>query len=334
MSITIKDVARHAGTTPGTVSKVLNGTASISEETKQRVHASVKALNYHPNSRARNFASQKTMNVTFLAKMDRNIGFENPHLFEIITGLGKALEHRGYSLTLKSVHESDTKAVVENIILNKLSDAVVVHAGVATSELAKLLIEKEFPHFMIGQRNVSDSLCWIDANNHLTGEIATNFLFEKGHTQIAFVGGKPEDMICWKRQRGYRTAFENRSVEINHDFIIQSNSTTEGGKKAIKKLLALEERPTALICANNYIAFGVMQVLIKRGIRIPEEIALITLDDFPFSTNLIPQLTAVDIDMYDMGYQSGEMLMKKIKNKSYLIQSHITLPQIIERKST
>lgn len=159
MAATIKDVARLAGTSTATVSKVMNGSYSISQGTVDRVHSAMEELHYHPNVRARNFARQSTRQVLFLTTLGEGAGFSNPHMFEIMSGLEGALGKKGYFLSVKNISPEDAVEFVKEVFASKMADGVVIHASVISRELDELIKYKEIPHLVLGQPSFASHFC-------------------------------------------------------------------------------------------------------------------------------------------------------------------------------
>lgn len=334
MAATIKEVAKKAGTSTATVSKVMNGSYSISQATIERVNQAMKELDYHPNLRARNFAKRATKSVAFVTKLDKNVGFSNPHMFEIMCGLEKTLSEKGYQLIVKSISKEEACEYIKTSIETKMVDGFVIHASVISQELDNLILKESIPHLVIGNPNFNSHLCWIDIDNRLAGEIAAKHLLEKGYRSLAFIGGKEEDKISMHRLSGVFSVLNKHDVIVPRGFMQQGESVCDSGYHMTEQILNKKERPDAIICANNYIAYGCVSALRARKIRIPKEMGVITFDDYPFSTILEPMLTVVDIDVFDMGRQAGKYILQKIRKPNLYIQSYITLPSLIIRKST
>lgn len=156
MSATIRDVARLAGTSTATVSKVMNGSYSISRETADRVRKAMDELDYHPNLRAKNFARQSARTIVFVAELGRNTGFSNPHMFEMMCGLMHALEEKGYTLIVRNMRAEDCSHYIQEAADSKQADGFVIHASVISEELDEMIFEKGIPHIVIGNPNFSE----------------------------------------------------------------------------------------------------------------------------------------------------------------------------------
>ena len=329
MPATIRDVANRAGVAPSTVSKLMNRSGAVSAETEEKITRAIEALDYQPNARARSFATRESRQIAFWADFPFDAAFVNPHLFEIMRGVQRTLDKRGYALTLRHVSAKQAADELEDAFGRGLADGFVLHMSVVSKRLAALIARRQIPHVVIGKPDFDNRLCWIDTDNCLSGEMAARHLMDAGRQSIAFVTGRPDDMTSWRRLKGVRNALREGGVELPQEYVIQSNSTLADGPRAVKKLLRL--KPDAVICANNPIALGVMQALLEKGARIPEDIALIAFDTYPFSLFTDPPMTVVDINMYDMGREAGRLVVQKLRHPETLIQAYSTTPILIRR---
>lgn len=334
MAVTIKDVAKYAGTSAATVSKVMNGSYSISQETAERVNQAMEELHYRPNLRARNFARQSSKTVIFVTQLQRNTGFSNPHMFEIMCGLENALAAKGYQLIVKSIQKEAACEYIRGAAEEKTADGFVIHASVISQELDQLMFEQSIPHLVIGNPNFNSHFCWIDIDNRLAGEIAAKHLLEKGYQSLSFIGGTEEDKISMHRLEGVLSVLNEHDVLVPKSHVQRGESECDSGYAMTEQILNGRERPDAIVCANNYIAYGCVNALKNHNISIPGEMGVITFDDYPFSQIVKPMLTVVDIDVYDVGVQAGKFILQKMRKLNLYVQSYITLPSIIVRQST
>ena len=335
MAITIKDVARVAGVSTATVSKVLNNKPSISEQTRDRVYQVMKDLNYLPNAQASNFARKCSDNIVFLAVVEKHTAFHNPHMFEILCGAQSVIRNKSYDFSFLGV--ADKKNAYEKakeIIGRKTADGILVHGSATSKELVKLLVESDFPHVIIGRPPFSNNACWIDTHNRVSGQTATNYLIKCGYTKLAFIGGPESDEISRHRLQGFTSSMHLKGLQVPSTSIKYGTYTKSSGYSMMEELLRGSYLPDAVICENNQIAMGAASAIKKHGMSIPEDIGLITFNDYPLSQLIDPPLTVVDIDVNDMGQQAATILLKKIKNPSLQVQSYTTIPELIVRSST
>ena len=214
MPATIKDVAREAGVSISTVSKVLNDVPGISEATTLRVREIMRRLDYAPNSRAAGLARKSARCIAFLAKLDEFEPYTNPHLFDILCGIQEALCAKGYSLMLLDATLTD----VEQVMLSRAIDGIIVHGGALTRPVHQLLVTRKFPHLVIG--HPSDTrINWVDTDNALGGRIAFEHLAECGCRDIAFIGALRNDDISNERLMGFRAAAAEHGCECREGWI-------------------------------------------------------------------------------------------------------------------
>ncbi len=334
MSITIKDVAKAAGTSTATVSKVMNGSYSISQETIDRVNRVMAELDYHPNMRARNLSHQANQTVVFAATLGKNMGFQNPHMFEMLCGLEHSLSKKGYSLLVKDMTPEEMGAYVKDAFDTKAADGFIFHASVISSELDEVIYRNEIPHLVLGMPNFDNHFNWIDVDNKYAGEVAIRHLLSSGYCSAAFIGGMQNDQISMHRLSGVLSVLNQHGIEQPKNFVQYGESGTDSGYEMTKQVLSGTKQPEAIICANNYLAYGCVKALNEEGLRIPEDIGVLTFDDYPFSQLLRPQLTVVNIDVYDLGAEAGKTMIQVIKKPHMHVQSYITYPAIIQRDST
>lgn len=334
MGVTIKDVAEAAGVSISTVSKVLNGHYSISEKTAERVRGIMREMNYYPNANAQSFASGSTHTVVLLANLAPNAAFQNPHMFEIISGLEEALCKRGYRLILRGTDATSACGIAEEIISRRSADAIAVHVGVMSHPLAAVLTRLQFPHIVLGAPDFDSQVCWIDNNNTYSGTVAASFLLSRGYQRLAFIGGKSYDLGSALRLQGVKQGLSNAGAKLEDQYIWLGESTRADGFRMVENLLSQKELPDAIICANNYIALGCVDAVNKRGLRIPKDIGVMAFDNFPFSQIIEPPLTVVDINVRDMGAQAAKFLTDIMRHPNTQIQTYITTSDVIVRGST
>lgn len=256
MGVTIKDVAKAAGVSISTVSKVLNGHYSISEDTQARVRQVIRELNYYPSASAQSFAKGTTRTVIVLTDLGPNITFSNPHMFEIIAGMEEVLRARNYRLILCGAQPAAACEMAEEFISRRSADALAIHVSIMTHQLAALLVRTHFPHIVLGKPTFDSQVCWIDINNISSGIIAAAHLTQEGYERIAFLGGQDHDRNSAHRLEGIRQGLESVGLALDDQYIWLGDSTPADGLRMADKLLSREPLPDAVVCANNYIEDG------------------------------------------------------------------------------
>lgn len=331
MAVTIYDVAKEAGVSIATVSKALNNSYTIPEQTKAAVREVADRLGYRPNSRAKNFARQASGTVLFITDFYQNIAFENPHMFEIISGITTYLDGKDYSLTIKPLTKQAAPLYILDIIQQRQADALIIHAYILTAELAAILSRVDFPYLVIGKPEFRCNVCWIDVDHGQAGQIAANYLLDKGYRKMAFVMGQENDALSQSRLRGINQVMAEEDLTVE---VICNKSPYELDEGVISNLLIRNHRPEVLLCSNNHLALHCLQYIRRLGLKIPEEIALLTFDNYPFSMLTDPNITAVEVDMHDMGINAARFVLQRIRKPNLQTQSYCTSPCILEREST
>lgn len=335
MTITIRDVAEASGVSVSTVSKVINRKGSISDETIAKVNTVIEQLHFMPNARAVSFARKATMNIIFLTSLEKEEAYKNPHMFDIMCGVYHELSKYHYNVTLvdtsKDTYPGET---VEKVIAGGGADGIVVHGSALNDKTAALITDRNFPHTIIGNPGFDNQLCWIDTNHTLGGQFAAEHLLSRGYTKVAFIGGRKTDSISQQRLKGVRQTMLKSGHRMDNEHIIYTDSSREAAYQSTKKLLSSDNPPEAIVCENNVIALGVAKFLSHSDLKIPEEIAFLAFDRYPYTSIIDPSPTIIDIDVYDMGVQAGSTLARKLENPSLLVQSFTTLPILIQGKTT
>lgn len=335
MSVTINDVANEAGVSKSTVSKVLNNWSTISPETTARVHAAIKKLHYIPNSRAVSFARQTTQNIVYLTNLGKDTAYQNPHMFDIMCGVYQELSAKNYTLTLVDTsNESYPGEKASQEIQRRSADGLIIHGSAVNKELASLILAEAIPHIIIGHPGFENRLCWIDTNHSLAGQYAAAHMLDCGYTDVVFVGGRKTDLISTQRLKGFLSGMLDGGYHIPHHRIGYTDATRQGAYETTLAFLEDTAVPQAIICENNVLALGVMKAISQKNLRVPEDIAVLTFDIYPYSSIIDPNLTVIDINVYDMGMQAGNMMIRKLENPDLLIQSFTTLPVLIQGAST
>lgn len=336
MAATINDIAREAGVSIATVSKVINNKAHVSPDTRKRVLQVMEQLHYTPNASAANLARRTSKNVLYADRFYKGLPYENPHMFDIICGVSHELSRKGYRLSLLNLDSCGKKpeAALEEAILSRVADGIIVSSAFVTARMERLLLKHDFPQICIGEPQFDTILSWIDTNNTLSSNLAVEHLVSTGCRTLAFMGGREEDRIFMDRLRGFRTAMERRGMEVKEEYITYNPPDVEAIFQSAAALLELPVPPDGIICTNSLMAVGTMRAIQAKGLEIPGQVSLIAFDDHPYSPMVSPQPTIIDIDLFSLGVHAGNLLMKKIRDPAMLVQTYTALPRLLLRGTT
>ena len=200
-----------------------------------------------------------------------------------------------------------------------------------STELAAILSRVDFPYLVIGKPDFRCNVCWIDVNHEQAGQIAANYLLDKGYRQMAFVMGQEEDALSQSRLRGINQVMSEEELTV---VLVCNESPYALDDAVLDSLLTRHSRPEVLLCSNNHLALHCLQHIRRLGLQVPQDIALLTFDNYPFSMLTDPTITAVEVDMHDMGINAARFVLQRIRKPNLQTQSYCTSPCILEREST
>ncbi len=329
---TIKDIAKKVGVNPSTVSRVINGTASISEETTKKIMAAMKELDYHPNILARGLVNGNTFTIGLVIDAGNNAAYANTFFIKSVTAIENVTQRLGYNLLITNHGEREKGNAVKNLVLEHKIDGIILPVSGITDDLIRLLRENQFPFVIMGEPDQSyTGKNWVDMDNEGGGRLAVRHLLECGYRHPALFVESMKNTFEQKRTRGFMKELEKNKIPAAKNDIIEVGDDIA---LKIKELLNHRSETDSIICTNNIVAYHVLQALKQNKVSIPEEMGIITFDNYPLAEYLDPPLTAVDIDTYLLGEQVANSLFDMIKQKGRKEESAFIETKIIKRKST
>ncbi|MDY0290125.1 MAG: LacI family DNA-binding transcriptional regulator [Sphaerochaeta sp.] len=336
MATTINDIAKKVGVSASTVSRVITGKAVISEETKNKILVAMKEMNYHPNSLARSFATGSSQAIALIVDAtDDNENFSNYFFNRSVFGIEQICQDNGYNLIISNdATTQDGKSPIEKLILERKVDGLILPSSSVSTKLIKALNQSSFPFVVLGEPSLcQNESSWVDVNNMQGGFKAVRHFVESGYSSIGIIGGNDSQVFFSNRLRGYKEGLEKHGLKPNERWILYSDGTADSSYDLVSSLLQEEPFPDAFVCNNNIVAFGAMKAIKDKGLSIPENIGIISFDNFPLAEYMDPPLTVVDIDTYSLGKQAASILFQKIQKHVGDLQILIAT-NLIERKST
>lgn len=300
----ILDVAAKAGVSRSTVSRVLTNSGRVDPETKQKVLAAMKELNYQPSQVARNLRRKETNLIAVLIPC-----ISNPFFGSLVQGMEEVAAGKGYHVILCNMGEDPVRQMEYlQMLERKQVDGVILTALRNPLEEVKAYLQHG-PIVLASEYVEDDSLPAVVIDNIKAAECVTEHLIQKGHKRIGFINGPEHIILCRDRQKGYMQTLEKYGIPVSHDLIMSSDFTMEGGFACAKQLLALEEKPGAIFAANDEMAVGVIQAVQEQGLRIPQDIAVVGFDNVQVSRVVQPNLTTIGQPIFQIGVKSMELLM-------------------------
>jgi LacI family transcriptional regulator len=327
------DVARAAGVSQATVSYVLNGNTSVSvpDETRQRILSAAEMLSYVPDYAARSLRTQKTHTIAAIIP-----DINNPFYPTFARGIQDVVRHHNYDLILYNTDElaAEERKCLRSVQRGRVDGIIIVPFHSKPEELQRLTETKIAEVVVVSPiyGPYSDLLNTVGADDRAAAQVAVEYLIQKGHNRIAMVVGK-DGPPRQTRIEGYRLALANAGLAYEH-VAYGGNFTEEGGYVAMRRVLESGQRPTAVFAANDLMAIGAMRAMREVNLRIPQDMAVIGIDDIPAARLVTPALTTVSQFAEQLGRRAAEILFENLDGKrvGQLIHAE-TLFQLIIRDS-
>jgi LacI family transcriptional regulator len=312
--VTIKDIARELGISPSTVSRALKDHPDISKDTKKAVNELADKLNYQPNIVALNLRQKKTNTIGVIIP-------EVVHFFfsTVISGIEDVAYSAGYNVILAQSNESYVREVAHvKTMFNSRVDGMLLSLSRETTNFdhVESIISKGVPIVFYDRMYNSPTSSKVIVDDYAGAKEAVNHLIDQGCKKIAHIMGAPNLIISIDRLRGYKDALKENKMEVKEELIIPSDSGTfEEGKSLTQKLLSSKVAVDAIFCNNDPLAMGAMVAIKEKGLKIPQDIAIVGFSNWFFGGLMDPALTTIDQPGFEMGQEAARLLIRQIDTK-------------------
>ncbi len=326
---TINDVAKLAGVSKKTVSRVINNALSVSESTRRNVQTVIKAINFQPNVQARGLAFRHSFLVGVI--------YDNPnpqYTVNMQQGILDGLKGSGYELVVHPCERDRSDFVDEArqfIERQKLRGVILTPSVSEDERMAEMLREIGCDYLRIASLKLDDDKHMFVSHDRHGGTLVARHLCELGHKRIAFVTGKEGFRSSEERQKGFEIGLAEFNLALDKKYIARGEYTFESGIAAGHQLLALKPMPTAIFAANDEMAAGVMQAMRIKNLRAPDNISIIGFDDFQIALNVWPRLTTVHSPTSTIGRLAAQHLLSMSESEQPAPES---IPWLVERESS
>ena len=330
----MKDIARDLGVSVITISKVLRNHPDVGDETRERVLARVKELDYRPNLAARSLVTGRTYLVGLVVP-----DLLHPFFAEIAKSLSEALRESGYYLIVSSSDEDpDLEEQEINQLLARRLDTLIIASCRSTVELFFRIEKQKTPYVLIDRNLPGLSANFVGVDDEAVGMLATRHLIDIGCRRIAHIRG-PETSPGIRRVEGYKRALTQTGLKVIDDYIIQEPKgdveTRQRGAEAMRQLLNLKPRPDGVFCFNDPMAMGAMNYALDQGVRIPEDIAVIGCGNLHYDDALSVPLSSINQHSRQIGQEAGRIALGILNSKIPPRPESVVLqPELIVRRST
>lgn len=314
MKTTIKDVARLAGVSPSTVSRVISDSPRISDETKKTVKKAMEKSGYHPNAIARSLVNRSTNTIGIVMPQSTRQSFLNPFFPMTLSGISEAAHKEGYCLLLSTGNdENEQLDSILNIVMGGRVDGVIIMFSSLDDVILRCIAALKIPVLIIGKPISSEGILYVDNDNVKAAYDVTEELIKRGHKKIGLISGPFSFMVSIDRLDGYRNALMHYGIEFSKKYIKETQFLEDSGYNAMTELLTMKESPTGIVITDDLMAFGAINAAKKLGVNIPKDIEIISFNNIPLAEFCSPSLTSVDINSTVLGYESAKLMIEKIK---------------------
>ncbi len=331
LTVTLQQVAKHAGVSRSTASLVMRGSNSITPATREKVLAAMKELGYVYDRVAANLRSKDSSTVGLII-----MELSNTFYSELLVGLHHKLDKCGKTIILGTTFDSPEiqERLLSTMLEHRVAGIILSAVPGSPSEPIDQICKLGIPVVLIG-RKLDTTLCdYVGIDNVLGGQLATSHLIEQGHRRIAFIGGYSL-LSSWRgRKEGYDFALTLSGIDTDPDLIVESPATLQGGVDSIQKILRLPNPPTAVFCYNDSIAIGAMMKMKEMGVIPGQDMAVVGFDDIPEASIITPKLTTVSSAPRLMGVHAARLLQARMEGLDTKPQYVILQPELIVRESS
>ncbi len=328
---TIRDVAKRAGVSPITVSRVINNFDYVSEENRRRVHEAIAELGYVPNTVARSLRSKRT-NTLALVLTD----VSNPFFTTVARGVEDTASKAGYTVILCNTDESEAEQQKYlDVLIQKQVDGILLVPATSSPESVRFIQKHATPLVILDRRVVGAEADTVLGDSEGGAHELVKLLIELGHQRIACLSGPRGVSTAEDRVAGYRRALTEAGIRVEAKRISYGPFSRRTGYEMTQRAMAVQPRPTALFAGHNFMAIGAMQALREMEMRVPEDVAVVCFDDLPLDFLTVPFFTMAAQPAYEMGKKATELLLARLVDEGPHEPQEIVLPtEIVIRRSS
>ena len=331
MPLTLEEIAKQAGVSRSTVSRVINNQPNVDPDTRARVQAIAQDLNYQPNLAARGLAAGHTRILGLVIPMGVSTLFADPYFPLLIQGISSACNANDYSVMLWLAEPEYERRTIRQIMQGGLIDGAIVASSLLNDPAVEALSRRDLPFIMIGRDPTHNRANYVDVDNQNSARELVIYLFRLGYRRVATING-PKDMIAGAdRLQGYLNALRERGAPQDPNLIVAGDFTEAGGYTAMQRLLPLA--PEAVFVASDTMALGALRAVREAGKRVPQDVAIVGFDDMPSAARTEPPLTTVRQPIQRMGVVAAETLIDLITHPTTEPRRIVLPTEIVIRAS-
>lgn len=332
--VTIKDVAKAAGVSPSTVSRVVKDHQGISTDTKKKIRKIMEEMGYSPNIAARNLVTNRSFTIGLIIKSAVHEAVLNPFYTEVNFGVSEACRKEGFSTIMTSANDDENLFdEIKDMINSKQVDGFILLYSKEEDLITKYLTELGFPYVVIGKdiSNSQDAI-YVDNDNVYASHMITDYLLDKGYSDIMMITDNDIFAVAKDRIKGFSRALEKRGIDPEGR-VLKCNNDNDSVKSVLKEIFS-EGKPDVILTLDGVINARVTSLLYQEKYKIPEDVATATFNDSPLTELASPPQTTVDIFPEELGREAGREIISLVREPKQLKKNIIIPTSIIERQST
>jgi LacI family transcriptional regulator len=311
--LTLEDIAKLAGVSRSTVSRVVNDHPNVREHVRKRVRDVIQNTGYQPNAAARTLASQRSWMIGLVLPRSVSSFFADPYFPRLTQGIAQACNQSNYTLGLFLVgSKEDEEKIFPRVSRKGLIDGILLQSGQIGDQLIDRLVKTNIPLVVLGRPFHSSGVSFIDVDNVAAAYKAVSHLIDLGRKRIGTIAGQSNSTVGLDRKEGYLNALFDHSYKMDETLIVEGDFTEISGYSAMQQLLPA--RPDAVFAASDIMAIGAMRAVREAGLNVPDDIAFVGFDDLPLATLPSPRLTTIHQPVYQFGIKAVEILLDLIEN--------------------
>ncbi|MCM3748581.1 LacI family transcriptional regulator [Paenibacillus pasadenensis] len=334
--VTIYDIASEAGVSVATVSRVLNNTAPVKASTRSKIMKLIKQHQFQPNALARSLLKKETGTIGVIVP-----DITNPFFPEVFSGIDHEARGKGFTFFLCNTHgEYERESQYLHILREKQVDGIIFMGGrinltKCTPELVEEVAETaaRIPLVLVNGNLPGTELHRVATDEGKGAAMATQYLIEQGHRDIAYIAGMSTTTTSAQKLRAFKRVMNQNNLDVPKERVLYGDFTMEAGERLMDEILRAPERPTAVLCVNDFTAVGAIKTAIKAGLSIPNDMTIVGFDDIPLASSIFPELTTVKQQMDQLGSQAFQVLHKLIM-KEKVKRLTVIEPELVVRESS
>lgn len=330
MSVTIEEIAKLAGVSKTTVSRVINNRPDVSTQTRERILALMTKHDFQPNVFAKAISLQKSYNIGLIIPHEVDYIFANQFYVEVMRGVSTAVENEGYHLLLCYLHSGNFVDIYKQ---KKVDGFIVMSPGEPHQNIIESLKDANAPFVATARVTSEEHSAYVDVDNYYGAQLAMEHLVSLGHRKIAFIG-KPTLRSSLDRLHGYQDTLKKYDLSVSEEWQrISKSSSIEGGYLTMNEILNSGTYPTAVFLTNDIMSIGAIKAIQDRGLSVPEDISVVGFDDVPLAKYTTPPLTTIRQPAYEKGIEATKLLIQYLATEKMPPEKILEI-ELVVREST